>query len=420
MLISIAVILIGLIGTHLYLKSKYDVSNKLAELNHSYISGEESEFLSYFEVPEKTAVNASGFYSFIEEEGWEEIRDQMKTEAARIKEEGLSNIILDSEGNKLISITKKPVILGMYQEVSFLLQPTAVEMELPFDGMTVTLADKTVKGDKGEVIKIGDFLPGQYQWSASVASEYGEIAQKGTIDVTGDSKNKYSYSPDIEASIVDVTSDVPEAILWVNGKSTKTAIADLKSIGPLPLNGTVEVTAETENDKGEKIKGEPTKVESDTVHVQFSHIQEKMAAERTQEIEAHKQQLLKEEHEYSVSAYVDSFRISFESALNNADFSYIEDYFPTGSKIQEDYLADIHRHYTMGTYYYYSFQSNTITNFRVIDETTFVVTTAEMFYFDSSQDRLKYNKTKAYTVIYENGQYYIQEIDQLTSEKVPM
>ena len=419
-LISVAVIVIGLVGTHLFLQSKYDVSNKLVEMNQSYISGEKSQFLSYFEVPEKTAKNAAGFYLFVEEEGWEDIRNNMKSEADRLNEEGLSNIILDSEGNKLISVIEKPVIFGLYKEVSFLLHPTAVEIEIPFDGAIITMEDKTAKGDKGEIVELGDFLPGQYQWKATVASKYGEIAQKGSVSVAGDSKNRSTFSPDIEAGVVKITSDVPEAILWVNGESTKKTVAELKSIGPVPIDGTVEVTAETENDKGEKLKGEPMTVQTEAVHIKFAHIQEKVAAERTKKLEAQKLQQLKEEHEYSVTALVDDFRYSFESALNSADFSYIADYFPTGSQIQEDYLADINRHYAMDNYYYYDFQSNTITGFDVIDENTFLVTTAEMFYFDSSEDRLKYNKTKAYTVKYQNSQYYIHEIDQLTSEKVEL
>ena len=115
--------------------------------------------------------------------------------------------------------------------------------------------------------------------------------------------------------------------------------------------------------------------------------------------------------------FIDSFRDSFESALNYQDFSYIAEYFPTGSKVQNDYLADIERHQAMNDYYTYDFQSNTVTNFSVVGENTFLLTTAEMFYFSSTQDDLRYNKTKNYTVIYQNGRYYIQAIDQLTSEK---
>ena len=419
-LISVAVILLGLIGSHLFLQSKYDVSNTLAKMNQAYSAGDKSKLLSYFDVSEKTSKNEEGFYSFLEEEGWENIRDQMKSEANRLNAEGLSNIILDSEGNKLISALEKPVLFGLYNEVTFLVHPVKVEMEMPLDDTTITMQDITVKGDKGEVVKVGDFMPGSYKWTAKVASEYGEIKENGSTDVVGDGKNTYEYTPEVEAGMVTITSDVPEAILWIDGKSTEKTIAEIKSFGPAPLNGTMEINAETKNDKGEKVKGEPIAIDSTTVHIRFAHVQEKVTAERTKQLEEKKREQLAESHGQAVASFVDEFRYSFESALNNADFSYIADYFPTGSQIQEDYLADIDRHSAMDEYYYYDFQSNTTTGFEIIDESTFLVTTAEMFYFDSYEDRLKYNKTKAYTVKLQNSQYYIQNIDQITSDKVEM
>lgn len=415
LLLSVGILIVGLIGTHLFLQSKYEVSNTLTEMNQSYVSGEKAKFLSYFEMPEGTVGHAEGFYSFIEEEGWEGIRNQMKSQSDRLEEEGLTDIVLDSQGNKLISVTKEPIVFGLYQDIEFLIHPIAVEVELPLEGTSITLEDKTAEGESA---KIGDFLPGDYPWEAKVPSVYGEIGSKGTINVSGDGKNNYTFRPDLKAGMVKVSSDVPSAVLWVNGKSTEKKVEELDTVGPLPLDGTVELIAETANDKGEKLKSDKLKVSSKEVYLKFAHVQEKVAAERNQKVEEQKLQQLKEDHESSVTAFIDEFRLSFESALNSADFSYIADYFPSGSKIQEDYLADIDRHFAMDTYYYYDFQSNTITDFKIVDENTFLVTTAEMFYFDSSEDRLKYNKTKAYRVKYQNSQYYIQEINQLASEKV--
>ncbi|MDN3437328.1 hypothetical protein QMA04_04450 [Planococcus sp. APC 3900] len=418
--VSVVVILIGLIGTHLFLQSKYDVSNTLSKMNHAYSTGDKSELLDYFEVAEGTTKSAEGFYSFLEEEGWENIRDQIKSEASRLTEEGLTNIIVDSKGNKLISVLENPVLFGLYHEVTYLLHPVTVEMEMPLNGTTFTMEGASVKGDKGKVVKVGDFLPGSYEWDVKVASEYGEIKENGSTEVVGDGENIYNSTPQIDAGMVNVTSDVPEAILWIDGKSTEKTVAEIKSFGPIPMNGTVEITAETKNGKGENVKGEPLAVETDSAHIRFEHVQEKVTAERTRQLEEKKLEQLVETHGQAVASFVDDFRYSFESALNSADFSYIAEYFPTGSQVQEDYLADINRHSAMEESYYYDFQSNTTTGLDIIDENTFVVTTAEMFYFDSYEDRLKYNKTKAYTIKLLNDQYYIQSIDQLTSDKVEM
>jgi len=68
--------------------------------------------------------------------------------------------------------------------------------------------------------------------------------------------------------------------------------------------------------------------------------------------------------------------------------------------------------------YSYDFQSTTITGVEAIDKETLLVNTAEMFYFTSNEDVLRYNKTKAYTVKIQGDGYYITNIKTTSSEKV--
>ena len=148
---------------------------------------------------------------------------------------------------------------------------------------------------------------------------------------------------------------------------------------------------------------ETVAVDSENIHIEFVYS------------DLHQ---LVEENETDVSDFIASFRYYFEVALNSADFSYIEDYFKTGSQIQTDYLTDIERHGAMSDGYHYDFQSTTITGVEAIDQETLLVNTAEMFYFTSDDDALIYNKTKAYTVEIQGDDYYITNIKTITSDKV--
>lgn len=416
--ISVAIILMSLVGAHLFFSSKYDVSKTLIDMNQTFTKGDASGFLAFFQLDKQIVSDDEGFYSYIEDEGWEIVRDQMKTEIDRIETEGLSNFILDSKGNKLVSVISQPVLFGLYDEISFLIHPVKVTAELPMDGTTITLAESEKAGNKGEKLEMGEFLPGNYEWNSVIASEFSDIKGAGKIEVSGSGDNLYVFEPVVEAAMVEVTSDVQEAILWINGKSTEKSVEEMGEFGPVTLDGTVEVTAETKDENGKSVKGEPLAIKSDSVHIEFAHVQKKVAAERTQKLEEIKQQKLAEEHQSAITDFIDSYRYDFENSLNYADFSYIEDYFPTGSSVQDEYLNEIKRHSALNTSYNYDFHSNTVTGFKVIDETTFLITTAEMFYFYSEDDSLKYNKTKTYTVKFMNDQYYITSIDQLTSDKV--
>lgn len=417
-LISVLFVILGLFGAHIYLSSKYDASKKLIAMNAAFIKGDGDKFLSQFNIPEKAVKNEEGFYSYIEDQGWEDIRNQMKKEVTVLENEGISNIIRDTEGNKLISVLNEPVLFGLYNDITFMVHPVKVKAEMPLDETTVVMEGFEVKGNEGDSVAVGDFLPGSYEWDASIPSEYSKVESKGSELISGDGDNHFVFSPSLEAGMITVTSDISEATLWINGKSTGKTVKEMKTFGPVALNGTVKILAEAKDESGALVKGEPVAVESEKVHIEFAHVQKKITSDRLKQREAEELRQFVEDNEMLVSDYIDAFRYSFEDALNYADFSYIADYFETGSKIQADYLADIERHGAMTDYYSYEFESNTITGIKAIDENTLLVNTAEMFLFSSNDNVLRYNKTKAYTVKINMDQYYITKIETLKSEKV--
>lgn len=415
--ISVALILAAGIGTHLFLQSKYDASKSIAAMNKAFNKNDPSNFFSYFSVPKDTAANEDAFYSFVEDEGWESLRDQLRAETRLLESEELSNIILDSNGNKFISVVSDPILFGLYDHITFLVHPITVQAEMPLDATSLVMGEKTVTGNKGETINAGKFIPGSYKWTASVESDYSPINTEGTADVYGDGSNTYLLSPDIAGGTLKITSDVADAVLWIDGKSTGKTVKEMNTIGPIPFNGSVEIAAETKDDEGKAIKGEAVAVESETAHINFAHIQEKAAAQLAKTQQSEELEELAEMHEYEASEFVTYFRSYFEDALNYGDFSYISEFFPPGSKVQSYYVEDIERHNEMDNYYNYDFESNVITGVKAIDNKTLQVTTDETFLFTSDEDTIRFYRTKLYTVEILDYGYYITDIEQLTSEQ---
>lgn len=418
--VSVAVIIMGLFGGHLFLSAKYDASKTLIEMNQAFSKGDHSKFLSHFSVADDVVKDEEGFYTFFEEESWEEIRNQMRTEASLLEKEGFSNIIKDSNGNKFISVISDPILFGVYNDISYMVHSVKVETKMTMDNTTIVMKNVTVTGNEDENVLVGYFLPGSYSWKASVSSEYSPIESGGFERVSGDGNNHYVFSPSLKAGMISVTSDDSEATLWINGKSTGKTVKEMKSFGPVAFNGSVEVLAETKDAKGTVVKGKPVSIESATAHIEFVHIQEKVTSDRMKQQEAEELRKLVEEYEIIVSDYISSYRFDFEQALNYADFSYIANYFETGSKVQAEYIADIERHGAMKNYYNYDFQSNTVTSINAIDKNTLLVNTSEMFYFTSNEDEFRYIKTKAYTVKIKSGEFFITNIEQKTSENVEL
>ncbi|MDN7244648.1 TcaA 3rd/4th domain-containing protein [Planococcus shenhongbingii] len=412
-----AMILLGLIGTHLYLQSKYDATKSIIEMNQAYSKNDAAKLLSYFSLADDVVKDEKEFYLFIEQEGWEDVRDQLKTETKLLKAEGLSNIILDSNGNKFISVVTEPVFLGLYDRVSFLVHPITVKAELPLNKTTVEIDSQKVTGNSGETVTVGKFLPGSYTWTASAKSSYSPIKNKGTASIEGDGTNIYVFRPELDAGKLKITSDVEDAVLFIDGKSTGKTVKEMNSIEPIAFDGSVEIAAETKNDKGKTIKSKPISVESASAHLTFAHVQEKAAAERAEKQAAEELENLVETNEFAVSEYIISFRDSFEMALNHEDFSFISDFFPPGSQVQADYVADINRHTAMDEYYYYDFESTVITGVQAVDKNILQVTTDEIFLFSSYEDDYQYYKTKKYTIEVQDYGFYILDIEQLTTQQ---
>lgn len=416
-LVSIFVVLAGLLGGYFYLNWKYDASKQIAEMNRAFIKGEKEKFLSYFSLPSDAMTEPDGFYSFVEEEGWEDLREQLKEEITILENDELSNIIKDSYGNKFMSVTYYPLLFGLYNRISFNLIPIEVQVELPLDETSLVINDLTVTGKEGQKKKIGKFLPGVYSWKASVPSEYAAIESSGEIQVIGEGNNTYYVTPELGAGMVSVTSDVQEAELWINDKTTGKSIDEMSSIGPIPFDGTIILSAQSKDGQGNTLKGEQVPVTSDSTHIPFAHVQEKIATDLATQKVAKEKQELKEEYAESAEEYINSFRDSFEYALNYADFSYISSFFLAGSEAQSIYMKEIENHGKIDGYYNYAFQSNTTIGVEALDAQTLYIKTAEVFYFYSDDDDYLYNKTKGYTVKVQNGEFYIISIEQLTTDK---
>lgn len=415
--IALLVLIAALVGTHFFLKWKYDASRQLTEMNQSFIKSEDAEFLTFFTFPESTKADAKSFYTFVEEEGWEDIREELEYEISLLEEGDLSNILKDSNGNKFLSVTNDPLLFGLYDRISINIVPIEVQVKFPVDEVTLSIDGISVTGKKGQSESIGNFLPGFYDWQATVPSDIAVIEDQGEMIVIGEGKNKFTFDPVINAGMVSITSDVPEAILWINGKSTEKTVKATKSIGPIAFDKSVQLTAETRDSKGAVLKAEEIAVDADTIHLKFDHVQKQIATDLAAKQTAEEKSKLEVKYTELLSDYINNYRDDFEYALNYKDFSYISSYFPVGSEVQSIYMKEIENHAKIDGYFNYEFLSNFTTSVKAIDTDTVYLTTEETFYFYSDKEDYYYEKSKGYTVDIINDEFYITNIEQLVTDK---
>ncbi len=108
--------------------------------------------------------------------------------------------------------------------------------------------------------------------------------------------------------------------------------------------------------------------------------------------------------------YYNNFRNDYAKALENIDYSYIENYFKEGSKISNDYGEFVLDHLNMNDYNY-EYLSNELYYYEFIDENTVKAFAKEEFNFHSASDgSYYYDRDKKYIIKQENGRWYIEDI----------
>lgn len=407
-LLSSIVIIILLLAGHLTMKSITDPTKIITAMHEDFEKEDTKAFLGHFDYDKKVHTDAKGFYDYIDEQSWPHIRSQLLANIKSLKENGLADPIYDEDGNKLIKISSKPVLGGLYHKVSFKLVPIHVTVASEYDHVEFTSTDKTIELTSDEDTYLGDYLPGTYKWSAILKSEYGNLPFDGKMHMTDAEDNKQTFKPEIEPDYVTVHSNNEDAIVYINGKSTKKSIYNIDSIGPVPLDGSVTLQAIVTDD-GKTYKTDKVKVKETDITLDFKYIEDQITKAEQEEKLAD----LADEQYDDIEDFYTRFREAYESDVNNHVYDATSYYIASNSKLEKDYKSYFPKFVDDDEI---SNHTNELNNLVAINNTTFKFDTNESYTFYSHEGpTIDYNYKKTYTIQTSKGSYVIINID---SEKI--
>lgn len=395
------IIILACIIAHLVVTNHFDPVKKIEAMNTAYNSKDKEAFFNAFHIKEGTVANAQDFYTTVNEYGWTHLRNSLTEEIGKIKNKEHMDIIYNDEG-EFISLHKKPIFFGLYNEIEFNVIPVEVKVWAPFDNMTFRFADKEiVSKELDEEIVIGHFIPGTYEWSY----EYEDImplSGKGSYAVHYNSDNTAYIDVDWDFTSVTIDSDLEDAIVYVGGKSTGKKVSEMAYLYPAQVNPSIEVFAMAKDKDGNEVKSDVLAMDADYIYLPFEYFQQE-------------QRLAEQEEE--IRATYKRFRSDYASAINYTNFGYIDDYFKEGSKIKKDYAKFVVDHDEIPGYYY-EFILNDIISFKEISDNKFELQTFETFNFSSDADgSLHYERKKKYVFSYIRDEIFIDEIVDLDTKK---
>lgn len=413
----IAALAIILIGAHFFIQHSIDPYKQLSNADRAFVGKDSEAFLSYFSMHEDVITDYESFYEFMKEEDWTNSISPAIKEMIRSIEKGTySSPIQDQEGNNLISVVDEKYLL-FYDKIKVQIEPIKVTASSSVPNVELTLPnEETITLAEGANTSLGSFTPGIHTFNVLVIDDLSEQTYERNDMIIGDGSNTSELFFDFSDQTINITSDHDDAIIWVDGKSTKKTAKELKLYN-VPTDGSVKLQAVTKVD-GKEVKSETVAVKGTEVHLAFADVQAKIKAE---EFAKEKKQAMEDfayEYEDSVRQMYYDFRNSYYSALTNVDFSYVSDYFADGTQLKDDYREFVLEHNEFDFSYDYDFISNDISSIETVNENTFNLYSYEVFeFFTSTDDNWHYERQKKYTIKLINGQLKITGLDDSAKVK---
>lgn len=398
----IAVIVVALVGTHLFLSHHYDPAKKIEAMNDAYNNSDANAFYALFEVPKETNGTAENFFDAVKDIDWTSLHHDL-TNQVNLLQDHLPRNPIPYAGSDFIRLTSKPILFGLYDDVSFEIIPLNTSVEVPFKNMEVKIGDQTLTSkEDDEVLEIGTFIPGTYDWSFELSRNEMKMNNKGTVELYADEDNQTVLSPDWGFERISIYSEVDDATIYVNDKSTKQKISGHGELYPVILDEDAKIQLVAKNDKGKEVKSEKVALDDTSISLSFEHIEkEKAAADKQSEVEQ----------------VFYNFRQDYEDAIYTLNFDYIRDYFKPDSKMQKDYRKFIEDHETIAGYNY-DFRTNEVTDVKALKDDQYELKSFETFYYSSDEEgTIYYERTKKYVISEKNDTYCIESIDNLTTDK---
>lgn len=390
--------------THFVLSNIYDPTKQISAMNEAYNNQDKDSFFQEFKVKEGTVADSQNFYAIVKEYGWTNLRDQLTYEVERIMNNENPDIIYN--GGEFISVNRKPILFGFYDKIEFIVIPTEVSIYAPFKNMTLKFGDKEIisKSDE-ENVGFGQYIPGEYAWSYSYDGGYIPLADEGKLMLDTQADNIAQIDIDWNFQTISIDSDLEDAILYVNGKSTDKKVSELRELYPAKLNSKIEIYAQSQDKDGKTVKSDVLPIDNKSIYLPFEHI-------RTEQKLA--------EHEDIIRSYYKNFRSDYASAIRYTNFDYIGDYFKEGSKIKKDYAKFVTDHDNIAGYNY-DFLLNEIISFSTLSDKKFELQSYETFNYSSDKEgSINYERKKKYIFLFENEKYYIDEIVDLDTKKTKL
>jgi len=405
----LAIISVGLIAGHFMIMSKTSPEDKIQRFLSALDSHQVEAVMAELNIAGNVRGEEEVYLNYLIAQDLELFSNQVKDTSRKVLKDGKERAVNHENGEVLLRMRMDKYV-GLYPIIEMDVIPANVELVSDLPSGEYKLAGKTIDLSKGSQ-DLGLFLPGIYPASVSAAGDgYGSpIETKNSILIREDVVVQFSS----EQLMVNITSNNPKAIVYINHVSTGKTIEELKQIGPVFEGENILVFVQGTDDRGNVIQSEQIfATGGDTVNLP---IQQVIEWEATAELEEIIEEEVPDFKEESLEEFYLNFRSDYEASLNAKDFSLIEEYLIPGNIAHqelEEFIGD-----TGSGYYLYEFLANSVNKIEILQDQAFIETFEEFNFTNHNYDIINYQRTKLYEIINIDGAYKIIGIDIRDTQK---
>lgn len=409
LLITSIVLIVLAIGAYKFAENHFDPLKDLVKMDEAIVSDDIDGFMSFIDVDKKVPFDKEAFFSYIKDQEWDDgLKDNYYNliEAEKENPTKMSKELLSVYGEPIFKVKDKKILFGLFTGYTLQAVPMKVSAISNLDNTEVNILDETITLEEAdEYVDVGTFYPGTYEVEATTKTDYGDFVVKDNYTIDAEEFSELHIDYDYAMFSIDIDYEFDDAILFIDGESTKKKISDIDEIGPIPLDNKVKIHAEWKDNKDKVVRSNTVKLDDEQSHYVYLEFDERIALDDDVD-----------ETEHEVAEFVLDFRMAYENAVNYADYDDIASFMKPGSDEEKDlkkFIKDMDN-----ASYYYDFEENTITNAKKKDDNKFEVETNEQFIFhDEDGSVYEYDRDKVYFIELIDDDYKIYNIDYKDTKK---
>ena len=289
----------------------------------------------------------------------------------------ISNFSTESSNTlTLANIGKKYFIFPSYK---INIKPSFVDITTAVKDVTFSMNNAEIgKSDTDKFTKeFGPYIPGNYSILANYTGKYVTLSQPYPVDLVAPDKGIAKLSVFNDMSYLNISSEYPDAKIFLNGKDVNVKVKDSKGFGPVDNSSKIYGTYVKD---GQTLRSEEATVSGSGADIYLSFENSNYALVNVKE---------------QLTDLLDYYTQYFTYAVNTNNISLINPYVPSGSSLYKAHLSYIPKTYLAGIQE--DIVSADITSYNISDDgKSGKITTSEV-YTIYAKDGTYSNKSFSYS-----------------------